>query len=73
MSLSNRIRIELLLGGPMGAGEIAKRIGMPAQPLHCYLKQLLRTKKDGLVVVRKKPTRVYALRRQHTALSEVWR
>lgn len=68
---TNRIRIELTFGA-LSLRELAQRCGIPhTWPLHPYIHQM-RFRTGEIVALKGRPKR-YALRRQHTALSEAWR
>lgn len=63
MSITTRIRIELLFG-PLTPAELAKRMGRERSDLAPYLNQLCRAKKDPVIKVENK----YVMRRAYTAL-----
>lgn len=68
---TNRIRIELTFGA-LTMRELADRLGLPTtKPLHPYISQMVNRTHE--VVRLPGPPKRLQLRKQRTALSEVWR
>lgn len=73
MGWTTRIRIELTFGA-LSMRELADRCDLPTTgPLHPYIHQMHFKTKELVVIKRPGQPKRYALRRQHTGLSEHWR